>query len=189
MVRTFAVFVTVVVVGLVVGLVGGCGGTPDASPPTSPSPSASRTASATPTAPVMPDAARENTKAGAVAFVKFYIAAFNHAQATGDVSTLKKLGANGCVSCNGVVRTIAATYRRGGHAEGGDWFVTGHEAVPSVRGTWEVDIAGKFKPSTVYSRASDRIGKRAHGGPALTSFYVKHDLDWEVVRWERVDLK
>lgn len=185
--RTFAVG-AVLAVGLLGGSLSGCGGTPDAGPPPSPSTTAP-SASPSPTAPVMPDAARANTKAGAVAFVKFYIATFNHAQATGDVSTLKSLGAKGCVSCEALVRAIQSTYRRGGRAEGGRWIVTGAHGMRSLGHAWEVDVAGRFERSRVFYSSSDAQGQPAKGGPALTSFYLNgQDGGWKVKRWTRVDL-
>lgn len=183
MVRTFAVFVTALVAGvLAVGVLGGCGGTPDAAPP--PSSSAPPSASATPTAPVMPDAARQNTKAGAVAFVKFYIAAFNHAQTTGDVSTLKTLGAKQCVSCNAVLRAIRRTYSAGGHSVGGDWIVEGQESRLSVGKMRAVYIAGHFEPSTNYTGAH---GQPSHlkGAKIIASFFVRFSDGWKVMRWTR----
>jgi len=72
-------------------LVAGCGGDPkaDPSPSTSPAPSISSTP--TPSPPTLPDAAKANTKAGAIAFVKYYVELVNHAQATGDVGKLQSV--------------------------------------------------------------------------------------------------
>ncbi len=59
----------------------GCGGDPKADPPpsTTPTPTVSPSPSATPTVPALPEAAKANTKAGAIAFVKYYVGLINHA--------------------------------------------------------------------------------------------------------------
>ncbi|HET9499371.1 MAG TPA: hypothetical protein VFO98_03835, partial [Marmoricola sp.] len=63
--------------GVLVGAVfatAACGGDPSSSPSPSPSVSPSPSPSSTaPTPPPLPDAARKDTKAGAVAFVRHYV--------------------------------------------------------------------------------------------------------------------
>src|SRR5689334_13151884 len=59
-----------------------------------------------PVPPVMPQAAKAHTKAGAKAFVKHYWAVVNYAQATGDIETLNRISARGCVGCDAGIRSV-----------------------------------------------------------------------------------
>jgi hypothetical protein len=163
----------------------GCGGskepksdpTPATVGPSSPSPSPTA-------APTLPDAARANTKAGAIAFVRFYIDAFNHAQATGDTSMLALLEGPACRSCREVRQSIEHTYRAGGHAVGGALSIDGQEIHRSVGRQWVVDVAGHFSPSTIYASAG-ATPQHDKGGSTAASFFVRFNDGWEVVRWTR----
>jgi hypothetical protein len=160
-------------------LLAGCGGDPKADP--SPSPSATTSASATPSPPVMPDAAKANTKAGAVAFVKYYIELVNHAQATGDVRTLSAVEAPACKSCQQGRAYLTRIYSAGGHITGGRWSIRRASAKRSGE-NWAVTVTGDFAPSDAYS-SPDAEPRHANGGPALTNFIVWHSDAWKVRAW------
>ena len=65
---------------LLVSTLGACGGSPRADPsPTPATTSAAATETPTPTPPAMPAAARADTKAGAIAFVRHYVDLINYA--------------------------------------------------------------------------------------------------------------
>ena len=85
------------IVAVVLALaVAGCGGDPKADP--SPTPSTSPV-STSPSAPGMPQAAKENTKAGAIAFARHLVVLVNYSQSTGDVSSLAAVAGEACESC------------------------------------------------------------------------------------------
>jgi hypothetical protein len=176
----------VLVLVLVGGLLAGCGGGADDPPSAGPSPSSTPTptASAPPSAPVLPEAAKANTKAGAVAFVKFYVAAFNHAQATGDTKPLIALEGAHCNSCQKVREAIEGTYQAGGHAEGGTLAIDGSEVHRSIGKQWVVDIVGHFAPSRIYPSAG-ASPQADRGGKTAASFFVTFRDEWKVVRWTR----
>jgi hypothetical protein len=171
-----------VVVGL---LVAGCGGSDDPpSPGPSPSGSTAPSASASGSAPVMPEAAKANTKAGAIAFVRFYVAAFNHARITGDTDPLGSLGTGRCVSCKDVRAAIDKTYAAGGHATGGRWVIDAAQVSRARRHQWVVYLSGHFEAGDTYKTA----GAQPHhnnGGPMVASFFVAFKNGWKVVRWTR----
>lgn len=103
-------------------LVCACSGDPEpkVAPPTSPSTSVSTSPSPSgPVEPVMPDAAKAHTAAGAEAFVTFYWEMVNYAQATGDLSGLESLAAEGCAACKGGVDSLRKIFAKGGHVRGG----------------------------------------------------------------------
>jgi hypothetical protein len=133
----------------------------------------------------MPDAAKANTKAGAVAFVKYYIELINHAQATGDLDDLAALEGQRCESCRQVRDYLEGIYSSGGSVSGGEWRVQRAEARPGTDpGTWVIDVIGTFAPSTVMPSpgASPRA---ATGGPAPSTFFVQRSAGWVVTKWTR----
>lgn len=71
--------------------------------------------------PSMPAAAQDNTKAGAIAFVKYYIDVFNYASNTGDVKELQKLSDPGCEGCDTYIDLFRSTYDAGGYYEDAEW--------------------------------------------------------------------
>ena len=162
----------------------GCGRDPKADPPPTPSPSTTPV-STTPSAPAMPDAAKENTKAGAIAFVRHYVEVLNYAQATGDVSALDSLEDPRCSSCDRVRSYLAGIYKAHGHVNGGAWTIkrigasAGHDP-----DSWVVDVAGEFAPSSV-SPSPGASPSSAAGGSAPTKFYVDHTDGWKVSQWTR----
>jgi hypothetical protein len=127
-------------------LVAGCGGDPKADPSPSTS-TAPPSVTPTPTPPALPDAAKLADTAGAIAFVKYYVDAVNHATGTGDTSALRGASSAGCESCRGVLAKVDDLYSAGGHSEGGvwrlvevrvshagmPWRVLGHLTYPSQR--------------------------------------------------------
>src|SRR6188472_1118800 len=83
--------------GVLCLLLAGCGGSPEPKPPPKTEPSTSPSPSATP--PVMPAAAKEKTKAGAIAFVRHYIGLINYTQATGSTAELAQSETSDCNTC------------------------------------------------------------------------------------------
>jgi hypothetical protein len=162
----------------------GCGGDPKADPSPSPStPSVSTTPS--PTAPVMPAAASENTKAGAIAFVRYYIELINHAQATGDVAALESVESAGCESCAKVRTSIAKIYASGGSITGGSWHPHLRTALQNDDGSWLVSGYIQFDPEQV-KRSRESPIESAAGGSAITHVTVVLNNDiWKVLKWSR----
>lgn len=98
-------------------------------PEPTPSPSGTTPAptpspSAKPTEPVLPEAAKEPTEAGARAFITYYWDLINYAQVTGDVKTLRRTSAANCAGCTAGIDGIRDVYKDGGRVEGGDYSVS-----------------------------------------------------------------
>lgn len=72
----------------------------------------------------MPAAARENTAAGAIAFVRHYIDVFNYASNTGDVAELQLLSDPKCEGCTSYIDTIQSSHSSGGDIEGFRWSIS-----------------------------------------------------------------
>jgi len=103
------------VTGAAVGCSGASGsappatGLPSGSSPTS-SPTASVTVAVTPT---VPPAAQAHTKAGAEAFVRFYVDRYNQAGMKPEAGVLKPLSDANCVACQNIEADLSALVQSG----------------------------------------------------------------------------
>ncbi|UMG93577.1 DUF6318 family protein [Nocardioides sp. TF02-7] len=141
-----------------------CDDEPEPTPePTAPSSTAvsetSTPTEPTPTGPVeptLPAAAEEATKAGAEAFVEYYVALINYAQKTGDVATLTDIAEPACEGCRAGTDSIAEIYRRGGRITGGAYEVRRLETSRATKESWTVIAHLRVGDQTV--RGSRRSG-------------------------------
>jgi hypothetical protein len=132
----------------------------------------------------MPDAARANTKAGAIAFVRHYIDLINYAQATGDVTPLEKVEDTRCGSCTNVRQGVRDIYGSGGHIEGGAWSAKVRLASPrpDLSG-WTVFADVQYGPQHV---VRDSKTTSLGGGKSPMTFVVKSIAgEWTVLKWSR----
>jgi hypothetical protein len=161
-----------------------CGGDPKADPTPTPSSPVTTPVSTTPAPPVMPDAAKANTKAGAIAFVRYYVELINHAQATGETDGTTRVEDRSCNSCTRVRRTVEDIYTSGGRIDGGAWNVTITSASrrPDL-GAWSVFTTVIYGPQKVIQPSGTRNLK---GGRTPMTFVVRYaNSGWSVVQWSR----
>ena len=178
--RRFAVGAALVV------LLAGCGGDPEADPTSTLS--ATTPTGTTPTPPVMPEAAKADTKAGAVAFVKHYIDLINYAQATGDVDILEGVEDPGCESCANGRNALAKIYSAGGKITGGKLSFRFTSAAPSPRYRgWLISGSLHFAPQIVV-RETGGIPEDLTGGATPANAFVSTTNaahEWRVMDWTR----
>ena len=93
---------------------------PEFAPPESTSPS---TPDTSPTEPAEKEAWEQNTRAGAVAFVKHWFVVFSDAMPDGDVTELRAISAPGCVTCRNFANRLEAIYQKGGFYRSDGWNV------------------------------------------------------------------
>lgn len=168
----------------------GCGGgDPKADPSPSPSPSSPVTSpvNTTRSAPVMPEAAKAETKAGAIAFVNHYFDLINFAQRTGSLDELAASESEACGSCSSGRNLLASIYGSGGHIEGGDLRVKVARALSNASiGGWTVEAQLTYGPQTVVRPTSTPSIEHLKGGGNLVSVQVSHRSgQWTVVDWTR----
>jgi hypothetical protein len=117
-----------------------------ASPTVSVSASATATSSPSPTAvyrpadakgkaenvpvPVLPEAAKANSKEGVEAFTAYWFRVMSYAYETGDVGPLGKITGANCEMCDGVKRVVAKAYSNG------RWLSGGAFSTPSLSSTF-----------------------------------------------------
>jgi uncharacterized protein DUF6318 len=185
------------------GALSGCGDD-DAEPPDSGLPAKSELTGSTPTStvpsvtgqsptdptrsgrpePTLPAAARAPGKAGAKAFVAYYIKLLNYAQHTGETNGLRRYGPS-CHGCKVYARLAEKTYRNGGWFQGGAW-------TPDPR-TWFVDQSGSgyFVAVSVDAAAGRQLPRK---GGEVTRFLANTyrlnlqveatNQGWQVARLE-----
>ncbi|WP_268753737.1 DUF6318 family protein [Arthrobacter sp. Leaf69] len=130
----------------------------------SPTPSATPTATPTPTAsykpadasgraqnvpvPVLPEAAKAETKTGLEAFARYWFQLLSYGYETGDVSRLVAITSPACRACD-----RATTVMKGWHEEG-RWIVGGKTKTPSVSTTFTVAPDGNYQVAIQVSQSS-----------------------------------
>ena len=143
------------------------GGTPPpGSPPAdSQSPSASSTPSAAPTptarykpadatgkaqnvpVPVLPEAAKAETKEGLEAFARYWFEQLNFAYETGSSSGLDSVTSTGCEFCSNITGSLRTNY------EGGRWLAGGHIKTPSISTTYAAQSDGQYQVAVQVQQA------------------------------------
>ena len=143
-------FIVIAVVGVMLGLAG-CtpGGPPEASQTGSPSASPSVTATPTPTpaavykpadatgkaqnvpVPVLPEAAKANSKEGLEAFARYWYQVLSYAYETGDLTDVQRLSGPNCGLCANLEKVLTAAW------SDGKWIVGGRIETPVAEGKFE----------------------------------------------------
>ncbi len=178
---------------LVAGLVAGCSdedpprpieSTKSSSGPSSPSSAA--TTEPTPTGPVeptLPAEAREETEAGAEAFVRFYYAMINYATATGEVTNLERLHEPSCEGCQGGIDQVERVYDRGGRIEGSGYQVLRVETIRLRDGFWSVTARTRIGDQFV--RGAGDLNQKFPGGRGGLHFTLRfRDSVWRTTSLE-----
>ncbi|WP_281168275.1 DUF6318 family protein [Nocardioides insulae] len=158
--------------------------TPTASPSPAPSTSTATTPSpTTPQPPVMPDAARQHTKAGAIAFAKHFFATSDYAQSHLDPNSVSALSSPTCAGCNGGIESIRRVKRANGSYSGGETRPTNFKVEGSKAGnlvTYEV-TADLYNTKQEISYPGKR--KREVYPPGTITIrltLIPHRSDWQV---------
>jgi hypothetical protein len=165
-------------------LLAGCGGDPKADPPPSTSPTPS--VSSTPSPPALPEAAKANTKAGAIAFVAYFVSVFNHAQMTGETGELSVLSSDNCRDCQAAIRGLNRIYGAGGHIDGGS--LTPGPATAElnrVEHQWLVLVRIDSGPQSVTESAGTATTDLPGGRRTMQFTVTRSASGWEVTSWAR----
>lgn len=80
--------------------------------------------------PVMPELAKENSKAGLEAFIRYWYAQQNYSAETGDLSAWSSLSAPECQTCKRIEKGISDSHVKG------RWSVGGNISIPVVEPIW-----------------------------------------------------
>jgi hypothetical protein len=135
----------------------------------------------------MPEGAKANTKAGAIAFVRYYVELINHAQATGDVDTLASVESARCKSCRDGRKYIRDVYDNGGNIEGGDLRIKIRDALKNAAvAGWTVDASLSYGPQTIVQPTASPATQHLDGGGVPITVIVTYGSGtWTISEWTR----
>ena len=135
--------------------------------------------------PAMPALAKDDSRAGAKAFVRYYVDIINYGYLSGDATALLKLGAKTCAVCSALARNVDQISNRGGEQVGGQWSVKTLNPIASGSESLEIFIA-KVEVAKGRSRAT-RTSPAKPIKPSA-SFYEIH-VSWTGSSWTTQDLR
>lgn len=166
-----------------------CGGNPEPKPLPKPAPSVSTTPTPSPSAPApaLPEAAKPDSKVGAIAFAQHYIALINHAQSTGDTAPLAAVELPACSSCTSGREYLDGIWKSGGSIEGGQLVIESIDfalADPTVEG-WAVGALVTFGPQTIKRPAPAKAEELKGGDLPMTIKASFTPEGWRVAQWTR----
>lgn len=181
----------------------GNGGQAQGDQSASPAVSASATATPTPTpkasykpadakgkaenvpVPVLPEAAKANTKEGVEAFARYWFQALSYAYETGDASIVDRISGPNCVFCAGLRDTI-----KGAWADG-RWIVGGTLQTPSVNAKFvpgsesqQATIQVIHQPVTIHNADGTLYQESTKGSNRASQMVTKFDANG----WMAIDL-
>jgi len=102
-----------------------CGGDPHKPPPLTvyPSPTQSSSTPTGPVAPTLPAAATKHTRAGAEAYVRYYVDVLNYTTTNGDPAALAKISPKDCLGCQSILKVARSNFESGSTVKGGLWTI------------------------------------------------------------------
>lgn len=140
-----------------------------------------------PAPPPLPSAAREQTEAGAAAFVEHYVDIENYVQRTNDVAPAKELfDPKACEGCQVVVENHELMNSKGKHLYGGMYRVRSTEAKKIPSGNYLVLLAVDREATKTFGNGGNQIGAEE---PAISNQRVYFYLDNKEGRWSILDFK
>ena len=83
-----------------------------------------------PQPPEFPALAKENSQAGAKAFIRYYADLINYSWAAGDTDSLRSVASKECKGCLAAADGIDEVIADGGYRRGADWSPRGFFVVP-----------------------------------------------------------
>ncbi|MDV8149597.1 DUF6318 family protein [Arthrobacter sp. B10-11] len=117
--------------------------------------------------PVLPEAAKAETKEGLEAFAKYWYATLSYAYETGDVTPLQAVSATTCASCHRVKEVVEAWHSEGRWLAGGKMVVQGVQSkfVETAPGEYQVLIQ-VFQEPLSYYRSDKTLDEKTEQKPA-----------------------
>jgi hypothetical protein len=132
--------------------------------------------------PVMPDLAKENSKAGLEAFIGYYYAQLSYVGETGDMSSWLPLISQDCQLCLRLQESGEDGYKNG------RWLAGGKISVPAIEMQWTADTLKTAKVQVIqnqidYYNADGSIGRpRSEASNDAFALFARFDDGaWTVV--------
>ena len=193
--RRHGAIATIVAGLLAVGGLAGCSEDGDDEPADSGLPSKAELTESTPTPttgstpavasqPTLPDEATRPGRAGARAFVAYYVSLENYASNTGDVDPLIEYSHPECGGCQDLIRFYSSWYERGG------WFKGAHRMILSFDRVFRassphdmyIRLNGRTSGGTYRERRGAPIHKARGDRFDLLLWLIREQQGWKVSR-------
>jgi hypothetical protein len=191
------------IVAILAMLVAACGGSGKSPKPTPSAPASSPPTTALSTAPtgplttgpgvqpgekppVLSDAARQHTSAGALLFADYYVRALDWSVATNDTYLLEQISAPSCTACQRNINAAAALRRQGAIEKGGritrisSRLVTG---TFKVKSDFVIETIAKDDPIVILRPSSSA----STAAPAVARDSSLVFVSWISTRWQVVE--
>ena len=133
--------------------------------------------------PTIPDAVKQKNKAGVKAAVEAFVAAWNHAAATGETEPLEAISTKDCVKCVAAAKVARETYARGGRYVGTDWSINRYQFKGFENEIGYVELYVSVSPNT-YVASSGASPQHKTGGKNLIHFLQlawSENAGWRVI--------
>jgi hypothetical protein len=134
--------------------------------------------------PVLPDAAKEHSPAGALLFAGYYLKALDWSIATNDPYLVEKISAANCSACNRAISGLKSLRGRGGHVVGGRIQVTSAKIVTGtfkIRSELVVEVFANEETVVLVEPSSARTTARSVRNDASLVFLSWAADDWKVI--------
>ncbi|MCD4849923.1 DUF6318 family protein [Arthrobacter sp. AK01] len=132
--------------------------------------------------PVMPDLAKENSKAGLEAFIRYWYAQLSYVGETGDMSLWLPLSSPECQLCLGLQES-----GEDGFVDG-RWLAGGKISVPAIEALWTAEAVQAVKVQVIqgqidYYNADGTVGRsRSEASNDAFAIFAKYvEGKWTVV--------
>jgi hypothetical protein len=163
----------------------GCGNDPSPAPVDPTTTATSAPTQAGPVEPTLPPAASAQTKAGAIAFAKYYWDVANYAMATLDINALRQLQDRDCGQCRGAIEWMQEVSAAGGHIIGGASHIVrlNASAFPGAKDRWLVELQIREDSGRVVD--AGRLNKSYAQGRSTDVMILRQVASgWKVASWK-----
>ncbi|MFK0006514.1 DUF6318 family protein [Paenarthrobacter sp. NPDC090520] len=134
--------------------------------------------------PVMPALAKENTKEGLEAFIRYWFQLLSYSYETGDTARVAAVTSEGCTLCAYLASSIQTNY------EGGRWVSGGSLQTPVVEASWSLSSSsqqGKVQLIQTEIHYFDAQGSEHRDPTPATNDAVAFFADFQDGAWVATD--
>ena len=139
--------------------------------------------------PVLPDAAKVETKEGLEAFARYWYSTLSYAYETGDIEPLELVSSPTCVSCGRVKEVVQGWNSEGRWLAGGKMIVEGVQTkfIETNPAEYQV-VVQVYQDALSYYRADKTLDEKTEPSPASGDIMVASYADgaWRAVTVEHL---
>lgn len=135
----------------------------------------------------VPEKAREQSQAGAIAFARYWVKVFNRARVSQETDDLQELSHEECETCTNFAERINSTAANGGSYQGGTWKVLRAGTPPEQSAPGEEIVELRVAVAKAVSKpTSDAVAHVSEATDLNLSVYLRWVGDGWIVTWVRL---